>query len=178
MDGSTPGLHHQLPEFTETHILQDSMNLSGNAGAVYYLYFLKAKNIHRVETMKGGIQIQAGIIIKPALSRSVLTGLTLWVFLALRTLLAWFYDILMISTYSAPFWRWLMNLLIVVVQSLSHVQLFATSWTAACQVSLSFTISWSLLELMSIESVMPSNTLILSSPSPPAFNLSQHQGLL
>ena len=69
----------------------------------------------------------------------------------------------MISTCSAPFWRWLMNLLIV-VQSLSHVQLFATSWTAACQVSLSFTISLSLLELMSIESVMPSSHLILCHP--------------
>ena len=40
-------------------------------------------------------------------------------------------------------------------------QFFVTSWTAACQASLSFTISWSLLKLMSIESVMPSNHLIL-----------------
>ena len=51
----------------------------------------------------------------------------------------------------------------VVVQSLSHVRLFAFSWTAARQASLSFTISWSLLKLMSIESVMPSNHLILCS---------------
>ena len=51
------------------------------------------------------------------------------------------------------------------VQSLSCVQLFATPWTAACQASLSFTNSGSLLKLMSIESVMPSNHLILSSPS-------------
>ena len=50
---------------------------------------------------------------------------------------------------------------IVVVQSLSHVQLLATPWTAACQASLSFTISQSLLKLMSIESVMPPNHLIL-----------------
>ena len=49
----------------------------------------------------------------------------------------------------------------VVAQSLSHVQLFATLWTAACQASLSFTISLSLLKLMSIESAMPSNHLIL-----------------
>ena len=49
-------------------------------------------------------------------------------------------------------------------------------WTAACQASLSFTISQSWLKLMSIESVMPSSVTI-SSPSPPAFNLSQHQGL-
>ena len=63
------------------------------------------------------------------------------------------------------------------VQSLSRVQLFATPWTTACQASLSITHSRSLLKLMSIESVMPSNHLILSSPSPPAFSLSQHQGL-
>ena len=50
------------------------------------------------------------------------------------------------------------------VQSLSHVQLFATPWTAACQASLSFTISQSLLKLMSIELVIPSNHLILCHP--------------
>ena len=50
------------------------------------------------------------------------------------------------------------------VQLLSHVQLLAASWTAACQASLSFTISWSLLKLMSIEPVMPSNHLILCHP--------------
>ena len=46
------------------------------------------------------------------------------------------------------------------VQLLSRVWLFATPWTAACQASLSFTISQSLLKLMSIESMMPSNHLI------------------
>ena len=49
------------------------------------------------------------------------------------------------------------------VQSLSHVQLFVIPWTVAHQGSLSFTISWSLLKLMSIESVMPSNHLFLCS---------------
>ena len=49
-------------------------------------------------------------------------------------------------------------------QSLSHVQLFETPWTAACQVSLSISNFQSLLKLMSIESVMPSNHLILSCP--------------
>ena len=44
--------------------------------------------------------------------------------------------------------------------NLSCVGLFAIPWTAACQVSLSFTISWSLLKLISLESVMPSNHLI------------------
>ena len=52
----------------------------------------------------------------------------------------------------------------VVVQLLSCVQLFATPWTAACQASLSFTISWSLLKLMFIELMMPSNHLILCCP--------------
>ena len=47
------------------------------------------------------------------------------------------------------------------VQLLSHVQLFSTPWTAACQASLSITNSWSLLKLMFIESVMLSNYLIL-----------------
>ena len=57
-----------------------------------------------------------------------------------------------------------------VVQSLSGVRLFATPWTAARQASLSITSSLSLLKLMSIESVMPSNHLILcrSLPLPPS----------
>ena len=50
------------------------------------------------------------------------------------------------------------------VQSLSHVRLFATPWTAAHQASLSNTNSWSLLKLMSMELVMPSNHLILCHP--------------
>ena len=50
---------------------------------------------------------------------------------------------------------------VVVVQLLRHVWLFATPWTAACQASLQFTISWSLLKPMSIKPVMPSNHLIL-----------------
>ena len=50
------------------------------------------------------------------------------------------------------------------VQSLSHVWLFATPWTAAQQASLSITNSWTLLKLTSIESVMPSNHLILCRP--------------
>ena len=61
------------------------------------------------------------------------------------------------------------------VQLLSRVRLFETPWTAAHQASLSITNSQSLLKLMSIESVMPSNHLILFGLySPPAFNLAQH----
>ena len=57
----------------------------------------------------------------------------------------------------------------------SHVQFFATSWTAARQASLSITNSQSLLKLRSIKSEMPFNHL--SSPSPLAFDFSQQQGL-
>ena len=68
--------------------------------------------------------------------------------------------------------------LVVVVQLLSCVQLCATQQTVAHQASLSFTIFRSLLKLMSIESVMPFNHLILCLPaSLPAFTPSQHQGL-
>ena len=49
---------------------------------------------------------------------------------------------------------------LIVVQSLSRVKLFVTPWTAACQASLSFTISWNLLKLMSIGLVMLPNHLI------------------
>ena len=62
------------------------------------------------------------------------------------------------------------------VQSLSHVWLLATPWTAACQASLSITNSWSLLKLMSIESMMPSNHLILHHPLlllPPIFPINR-----
>ena len=56
------------------------------------------------------------------------------------------------------------KVVVVIVQLLSHVRLFATPWTAARQAPLSFTISLSLLKLMSIESVMPSSHLILCHP--------------
>ena len=52
----------------------------------------------------------------------------------------------------------------VQLQLLSHAQLFATPWNAACQASLSITNSWSLPKLMAMESVMPSNHLILCRP--------------
>ena len=54
---------------------------------------------------------------------------------------------------------------LVLVQSLSCAWIFATPWKAACQTSLSFTISWSLLKFMSIESVMLSKYFILCHPS-------------
>ena len=57
-----------------------------------------------------------------------------------------------------------LELKVVVAESLSHVWLFATPWTAACQASLSLTIFLSMLKLRSIESVMPANHLILCCP--------------
>ena len=72
---------------------------------------------------------------------------------------------------SLPSWKeaniWFFRLFYyytVVVQSLSHIWLFETQWTAARQASLSFTISWSLLKLTSIELVIPSDHLILCCP--------------
>ena len=63
------------------------------------------------------------------------------------------------------------------VQLLSHVQLFATPWTAACQASLSITNFQSPHKPMCIESVMPSSHLILGRPLLLPPNPSQHQGL-
>ena len=75
------------------------------------------------------------------------------------------------------FWLLILCFMFFVVQLLSRIWLFATLWTAAHQASLSLTVSQNLLRLMSIESVIPSKHLILSPSSPPALNLSQHQGL-
>ena len=59
-----------------------------------------------------------------------------------------------------------LNILVIFssVQLLCRVRLFATPWTTACQASLPITTSWSLLRLMSIETVMPSNHRILCRP--------------
>ena len=71
--------------------------------------------------------------------------------------------------------RWeVEKILWFVFQSLSRVWLFATPWTVACQASLSFIISWSLLKHMSIEAIQPSYPL--SPSSAPAFSLFQDQG--
>ena len=77
-----------------------------------------------------------------------------------------FAHFLIILFFTVKFWEsFILDIVvIVIVQSLSHIQTFVTSWTAARQSSLSFTISRSLLKLMSIESVMPSNHLILCHP--------------
>ena len=64
-------------------------------------------------------------------------------------------------------WKW---------ELLSHVRLFVTPWTAACQASLSITSSWSLIKLISIESAIQRSHPLLS-PSSPAFSLFKDQGL-
>ena len=83
---------------------------------------------------------------------------------------------------SSPCELWYL-LLLVVVQSFHHVWFFVTTWTASCQASLSFTVSWRFLKLMSIQSVMPPNHLILcrlllllpqSLPTSGSFPMSQH----
>ena len=65
-----------------------------------------------------------------------------------------------------------MVLVVVTVQWLSRVRLIATPWTAACKAFLSFNISQSLLRIMSIESMMPSNHLILCHPLLPLPSMS------
>ena len=85
-----------------------------------------------------------------------------------RNILGWLKHSFVV--FSKMVWKTVKKLL--VVQLLSCVQLFATPWTSACQASLSFTISQSLLKLMSIELVMPSSHLILCCPLlllPPIF---------
>ena len=69
-----------------------------------------------------------------------------------------------LSSYSMPTYVLILYISAGSVQSLSHVRLFATPWTAARQASLSITNPCSLLKLMSIESVMPSNYIILCHP--------------
>ena len=71
---------------------------------------------------------------------------------------------MLLSAYSTEASSHHLEPFVVSVQLLSHVWLFLTPWTAAHQASLSFTVSWILLKLMSIESVMSSNQLILCCP--------------
>ena len=84
-----------------------------------------------------------------------LSGLTLMIISVLIRVDTFFFSIFRIAK---------RYLVCFVVQSLNHVRLFATLWTAARQASLSFTLSRSLLKLVSIESGMPSNHLILNRP--------------
>ena len=84
-----------------------------------------------------------------------LSGLTLMIISVLICVDTFFFSIFRITK---------KYLVCFAVQSLSHVRLFVTPWTAAHQASRSITNFWSLLKLMSIELVMPSNHLILCRP--------------
>ena len=95
--------------------------------------------------------IEPNSLTSPALAGEFFTTSTTWEVLGLCTEM----QLIFVSVSSVQFSS---------LQSLSCVQLFATPWTAACQSSLSITNSRSLLKLMSIELVMPSNHLILCHP--------------
>ena len=82
------------------------------------------------------------------------------IIIKLETILS-FYKVVEMAEYQCTSRGIQCKITVVVVQLLSHVQLFVTAWTAARKTSLSFTISQSLQKHMSIELVMPSNRLIL-----------------
>ena len=85
---------------------------------------------------------------------AILTGMSLYL------IIVWIF----MSIMSSATVSYLFTIQFSSVQSLSHVQMFVTPWTVACQASLSITNSQSLLKLMSIVLVMPSNHLILCHP--------------
>ena len=104
-------------------------------------------------------------IIKTYLSQGL--GTEWWLFfknmkivIKLETILS-FYKVVEMAEYQCTSRGIQCKITVVVVQLLSHVQLFVTPWTAACKTSLSFSISQNLQKHMSIELVMPSNRLIL-----------------
>ena len=137
-DCSTPGflVHHQLLEFIQTHVIQPSHPLSSP--------FLPALNLSQHQCLFHWVSSshQLAKVLEFQLQHQPFneySGLNI-----IR-------EIQICSLFSS-------------VQSLSHVQLFATPWIAARQASLSITNSRSLLKLMSIESVMPSSHLILCRP--------------
>ena len=100
-------------------------------------------------------------VVSPSYSSAILAPPPVYSFFnVLEKFFLWSHLVLGFSLLRSTFISWF----VVVVQWLSRVQLLATPWTAARQASLSFTVSWSLLKLMSIESVMPSNHLILCHP--------------
>ena len=169
MNHSTPGLpvHHQLPESTQTHVhrvgdaIQPSHPLSSPSPAL---------NLSQHQGLFKWVSSwhQVAKVLEFQLQHQSLQWHRQWLmwykydsFLCQKVIFApldarsiWF-----------PLGAVSVNKMqIVVFQSLSHVWLLATSWTAACQVFLSFTISQSLIKLMSIKLMMPSNHLILCHP--------------
>ena len=84
-----------------------------------------------------------------------------------------FFPITKARNLTSILWNCYTRFNVVAIQLLSPVWLFVTPWAAAQQASLSFTISLSLLKLMSIDAIQPSHPL--SPPAPPALSLAQHQ---
>ena len=145
MDCSTPGfpVYHQLPELAQTHVHQ-----VGDAILCHPLLLLLQSFPASGSFPVSQFFSSGGQSIGASASRSVLPmNIQDWFPLGLTGLISFK------SKASS-----------VQLKSLSHVRLFVTPWTAAHQASLSITNSWSLLKLMSVESVMPSNHLILCCP--------------
>ena len=191
MNRSMPGLpvHHKILEFTRTHAhwvsdaIQPSHPLSSPSPPVpnpsqHQGLFQRVNPLHEVTKV-----LEFSIHLFKMYSLSTYFVLTL--FYVCKHLHIWpFYFILMMCNYIyqiAYIW-WIIittyTLKIVVVRSLSHFQIFVTLWTAACKTFLSFTISWSLLNLMSIKLVISSSFIPFSSclqcfPTSGSFPLSQ-----
>ena len=153
------------------------LRMQDNKGCPWYLVWLSVPNFDVTCTLVSlgrpcSSSVESALLLNPILDRKHLKGLVLLFFL-------WFvyWVIVKIFCFTNEKRKWALGQNDSVahsvgnsVQSLSHVQLFATPWTAAHQASLSITNSWSLLKLMPIESVMPSNHLILCRhlPLPPS----------
>ena len=117
---------------------------------LWWLFFLSSEGFVRNLGLQVGIRVGLLLLPLPSIFTTAFFGVLSWAFIwpPSRTLLL-----------RLLFGSWFSS-----VQSLSHVHLFATPWTAARQAFLSFTNSRSLLKLMSVASVMPSNHLILCRP--------------
>ena len=159
MDCNMPGFPvlHQLPEFTQTHVhwVGDAVQLSHPLLSASPLAFNPSQHQSLFQWVSSSHQ--GGQSIRPSASASVLPmNIQGWFPLELTGLISLqskglSESSLLCNQFSS-------------VQSLTHVWLFATPYTAVHQASLSFTNSRNLLKLMSIESVMPSNHLIICHP--------------
>ena len=171
MDCSTPGFpaHHQLPEFTQTHVhwagdaIQPSHPLSSPSPPPSIFPRIRVFLNESVLCIKWPKYWSFSFSISPSNEYSGLISFRMdWLDLlavqgTLKGLLQHHSSkyVLSYNKYGYQFSS---------VQSLSRVWLFVTPWTAAHQASRSITNSWSLLKFMSIESVMLSNHLILCHP--------------
>ena len=131
----------------------DLINIYYQTGLHFFSFQLGLSELCWVKVVRVDILVLGNAFSFSLLSMILAVGLSYMVFIMLRYV-----------PFMLTFWRvFTLNrwLLLFIVWSLICVQIFAPPWTTACQASLSFTISWSLLKLVSIESVMPSNHPIL-----------------